>query len=77
MGQQSILRLLLRFSVPAVFGMMVQALYNVVDRIYIGNSVGSLGIGATTIAMPIMMIGCLSHDLPGYRRAFSSKSRFG
>ncbi|MBU2646851.1 MATE family efflux transporter [bacterium] len=57
MGQQGILRLLIRFSVPAVFGMMVQALYNVVDRIYIGRSVGSLGIAATTVAMPIMMIG--------------------
>jgi len=57
MGQQSILKLLVRFSLPAVFGMMVQALYNVVDRIYIGRAVGSLGIGATTITMPIMMIG--------------------
>ncbi|MCP4754376.1 MAG: MATE family efflux transporter, partial [Proteobacteria bacterium] len=57
MGEQKIFRLLIRFSVPAVVGMMVQALYNVVDRIYIGRAVGSLGIGATTIAMPIMMIG--------------------
>jgi MATE family, multidrug efflux pump len=57
MGEHSILRLIVRFSLPAVFGMMVQALYNVVDRIYIGRAVGSLGIGATTIAMPIMMIG--------------------
>ncbi len=57
MGEQKISRLLIRFSVPAVTGMMVQALYNVVDRIYIGRAVGTVGIGATTIAMPIMMIG--------------------
>jgi len=57
MGRQGILKLLIRFSVPAVFGMMVQALYNIVDRIFIGRAVGSLGIAATTIAMPIMMIG--------------------
>ena len=57
MGEQKIFRLLLRFSVPAVIGMMVQALYNVVDRVYIGHAVGSIGIGATTIAMPMMLIG--------------------
>ena len=57
MGEQKIFRLLLRFSVPAVDGMMVQALYNFVDRIYIGRAVGSIGIAATTISMPIMLIG--------------------
>ncbi len=57
MGEEKIFRLLLRFSVPAVVGMMVQALYNFVDRIYIGRAVGSIGIAATTISMPIMLIG--------------------
>ena len=57
MGEEKIFRLLLRFSIPAVVGMMVQALYNFVDRIYIGRAVGSIGIAATTISMPIMLIG--------------------
>lgn len=57
MGEEKIFRLLLRFSVPAVVGMMVQAFYNFVDRIYIGRAVGSIGIAATTISMPIMLIG--------------------
>ncbi len=57
MGEQSTFRLLLKFSVPAVVGMMVQALYNFVDRIYIGRAVGSVGIAATTVSMPIMMLG--------------------
>jgi putative MATE family efflux protein len=57
MGEQNTFRLLLRFSVPAVVGMMVQALYNFVDRIYIGRAVGSVGIAATTVSMPIMMLG--------------------
>ena len=57
MGEQNIFSLLVKFSVPAVAGMMVQALYNVVDRIYIGRAVGSLGIAATTVSMPIMMLG--------------------
>lgn len=57
MGTQGTFQLLVRFSVPAVVGMMVQALYNFVDRIYIGRAVGSVGIAATTVSMPIMMLG--------------------
>jgi len=57
MGEQNTLRLLLKFSIPSVVGMMVQALYNFVDRIYIGRSVGSVGIAATTVSMPIMLLG--------------------
>ena len=52
----SIPGLLLKFSVPAIVGMVVQALYNVVDRIFIGQAVGSLGIAGLTIAFPIMLI---------------------
>lgn len=36
--------------------MLVNALYNVVDRIFIGNGVGSLGIAGITIAFPLMLI---------------------
>jgi Na+-driven multidrug efflux pump len=57
MGEQNTLRLLLKFSIPSVVGMMVQALYNFVDRIYIGRAVGSVGIAATTVSMPIMLLG--------------------
>jgi len=57
MGEQNTLRLLLKFSIPSVVGMMVQALYNFVDRIYIGRAIGSVGIAATTVSMPIMLLG--------------------
>lgn len=56
LGEEKIFSLLLKFSIPAIIGMLVNALYNVVDRIFIGNGVGSLGIAATTIAFPIMLI---------------------
>jgi len=36
--------------------MLVNALYNVVDRIYIGHGVGSLGIAGITISFPVMLI---------------------
>jgi putative MATE family efflux protein len=56
MGEQSISKLLVRFSVPAIVGMMVNALYNVVDRIFIGRGVGALGIAGATVGFPIMLI---------------------
>lgn len=56
LGEQKILNLLIKFSIPAIIGMVVNALYNVVDRIFIGNGVGKLGIGGITISFPVMLI---------------------
>lgn len=46
LGNDPIFRLIVRFSLPAIVGMVVNALYNVVDRIYIGNApnLGAHGI---------------------------------
>lgn len=52
----SIGRLLIKFSIPAITGTVVTSLYNIVDRIFLGRYVGELGIAATTVAMPMMMI---------------------
>ncbi|HNR05467.1 MAG TPA: MATE family efflux transporter [Bacillota bacterium] len=56
LGEEKISKLLLKFSIPAIVGMLVNALYNVVDRIFIGNSVGPLGIAGITIGFPIMLV---------------------
>lgn len=56
MGRGKIFPLLLRFSIPAIAGMMVQATYNVVDRIFIGNGVGPLGIAGATVSFPLMLV---------------------
>lgn len=50
--------LLVKYSIPAIIGMLVSALYNVVDRIFIGNmkEVGALAITGIGITMPIMTI---------------------
>ena len=58
LGEDKISKLLYNFSVPAIAGMMVNALYNVVDRIYIGNSpdLGTNGIAGITVGFPIMII---------------------
>lgn len=58
LGQEKVLKLLIKFSVPAIVGMVVNSLYNVVDRIFIGNSpdLGSYGLAGITICFPIMII---------------------
>ena len=55
-GTDSIGRLMLRFSIPAIIGMLVNALYNIVDRMFIGHGIGEMGIAAVTISFPIMLI---------------------
>nr|WP_277998948.1 MATE family efflux transporter [Moorella sulfitireducens] len=49
-------RLLWRFSWPAIVGMLSNALYNVIDRAFVGRGVGPLAIAATTVAFPLMII---------------------
>lgn len=56
MGSQSIGRLLWQFSWPSIVGMLSNALYAVVDRVFVGQGVGSLAIAATTVAFPLMLI---------------------
>jgi putative MATE family efflux protein len=56
MGDQNIGRLLWKFSWPAIVGMLVNSLYNIVDRIFVGRGIGFLAIAATTVAFPIMII---------------------
>ncbi|WMM25321.1 MATE family efflux transporter [Tissierella sp. MB52-C2] len=56
LGEEPIKKLLIRFSLPAITGMVVNALYNVVDRIFIGLGVGDLAIGGLFISSPISLI---------------------
>jgi putative MATE family efflux protein len=56
LANEGIGRLLIRLSLPAAVGMIVMALYNVVDTIFIGHAVGPLGIAGLTIVFPIQML---------------------
>ena len=49
-------RLLIKLAVPMFFGMFVQTIYNVVDTIFIGHYVGTLGIAALSICFPLQML---------------------
>lgn len=56
LGEEKISSLLWKFSIPAVTGMVVSALYNVVDSIFVGRGVGDIALTAVTIAFPIMTV---------------------
>lgn len=52
---EKIPRLLLQYAIPAVVGTMVNALYNIVDRIFIGQGVGALAMAGLTLTFPILI----------------------
>lgn len=56
LGEESVGKLLLKFSIPAIIGMIVNALYNMVDRIFIGRGVGSLAISGIAVGYPLSII---------------------
>lgn len=58
MKTKNILLLLIEFSLPAMIGMLVNAIYNIVDRMFIGNSpdLGSIGLAGISICYPVTLI---------------------
>lgn len=54
-GTQSIPKLILQFSVPSIISMSVESLYNVVDRFFVAEEVGYLGITGITLCFPISL----------------------
>lgn len=56
LSDTNIKRLLFKLSLPATVGMVVMAMYNVVDTIFIGRGVGIAGIAGVALVFPIQMI---------------------
>ncbi|MDR1586955.1 MAG: MATE family efflux transporter [Treponema sp.] len=56
LGIEPVSRLLLRFSIPAITGMLVNALYNVVDRVFVGRGVNEVALGGLSLVLPLMTI---------------------
>ncbi|MBS4020993.1 MAG: MATE family efflux transporter [Dethiobacter sp.] len=54
--EANVFSLIVKFSGPAVVGMLVMSIYNIVDRVFIGRSVGPLGIAGIAVGYPLMMI---------------------
>ena len=57
LGEENISKLLWKFAVPCVASLLIGALYNIIDQIFIGNSeLGFLGNAATGISFPVICI---------------------
>ena len=56
LGEAKISKLLLKFSLPCILSLLISALYNIVDQIFIGQGVGYLGNAATTVVYPFTVI---------------------
>ncbi len=57
LGEEKITKLMLKFSIPCILSLLVSALYNIVDQIFIGNSeLSALGNAATGVVFPIFII---------------------
>ena len=57
LGTEKIGKLVRKFSIPCIISLVVNALYNIVDQIFIGQGVGYLGNGATNVVFPLTIIG--------------------
>lgn len=62
LGKEKIGKLLKAFAIPCIISLVVNALYNMVDQIFIGWGVGYLGNGATNVIFPIIVL-CLAFSL--------------
>jgi putative MATE family efflux protein len=56
LAELNVPRLMLKFFVPSFIGVFVNALYNVVDRIFIGQGVGSMALSGVSVTFPVMLI---------------------
>ena len=56
LGKEKINKLLLAFSIPCVISMLINSIYNIVDQIFIGKGVGTLGNAATNVIFPLVIV---------------------
>ncbi|MFI3266226.1 MAG: MATE family efflux transporter [Rikenellaceae bacterium] len=56
LATEKISKLLLMYSIPSVIGMVATSIYNIVDRIFIGQGVGAMAISGLTLTFPLMNI---------------------
>lgn len=56
LGKEKISKLLLAFAIPCVISMLINSVYNIVDQIFIGKGVGTLGNAATNVIFPLVII---------------------
>ncbi|HOG19608.1 MAG TPA: MATE family efflux transporter, partial [Salinivirgaceae bacterium] len=56
LGEAPIRKVLWKFFLPAFTGVVVNSLYNIVDRIFVGQGVGAMALTGLSVVFPIMII---------------------
>lgn len=56
LGNEKISKLLISFSIPCIISMLINSIYNIVDQIFIGQGVGTVGNAATNVIFPLIII---------------------
>jgi putative MATE family efflux protein len=77
LGSEPVARLLLRFSIPSICGMLLNALYNVVDRVFVGRGVDEIALGGISLVMPLMTLSMAFAMLFGIGAANMISMRMG
>ena len=77
LGSAPIGKLLLQYSIPAIIGMTLTSLYNIIDSIFIGHGVGALAISGLAITFPLMNLLVAFCTLVGVGGATISSIRLG
>lgn len=53
LGSEKVSGLMLKFAIPSIIAMVISSIYNIVDQLFIGQAVGTLGNAATNVAFPL------------------------
>ena len=53
LGTEPIPKLMLKFAIPSIIAMLVSSVYNIVDQLFIGQAIGTLGNAATNVVFPL------------------------
>lgn len=77
LGSAPVGGLIAKFAIPAIISMLVNALYNIVDQIFIGQGVGMLGNAATNIAFPVTTVSTAAALLLGIGSASNYNLEMG
>jgi len=77
LGIDPVGKLLLRYSIPAITGMIVNALYTFVDRIFVGQAVSEYALGGISLVVPVMNLGFAFAMLFGIGAANMISMRLG
>ncbi len=65
LGKEKINKLLFAFSIPCIISMLINSVYNIVDQIFIGQGVGTIGNAATNVIFPLVILSTAIASLIG------------